>query len=105
MTTEQDRVSKKIAQTFSPEDSSPVGHLLDGYESPSSVSVNRVRLAILKLSEGDIDRLPELIELVEHECDGVGTLAYFAAYDGDRAGVWCPSSAVWSRWRLELESS
>lgn len=42
---------------------------------------------------------------VEHECDGGGTLAYFAAYDGDRAGVWCPSSAVWSRWRLELESS
>ncbi len=77
MITEPDRVSMKIAQTFSPDDSATVSHLLAGYEPPSSMSVDRVRLAILKLSDGDIDRLLELIELAGIDArDVVGEAEY-----------------------------
>ena len=77
MTTDADRVAGKIASMFSPDEAGGVAALLASYEPPSSMSADRVRLAILKLSKSDIDRLPELIQLASIDPrDVVGEAEY-----------------------------
>lgn len=77
MTTDADWVSLKIAAMFSPEDAPAVGDLLAAYEAPSSMGADRVRLAILKLSKGGVERLPELLQLARIDPrDVVGEAEY-----------------------------
>jgi hypothetical protein len=63
MTTPAQRVDAKIEVLFPAEQRRMVSRLLASYSPPGEMSADRVRLAILKLCEGNTERLPDLLEL------------------------------------------
>ena len=76
MTTDAELVAAKAVAMFSATSES-VLDLLSEYEPPSSMSADRIRLAILKLVDGDESKLLEMIELAEIDPrDVVGEAEY-----------------------------
>jgi phage I-like protein len=77
MTTDADRVAAKVATMFPNDAAVRVTKLLAAYETDEPMSADRVRLAVLKLSAGDADRIPELLRLARIDPrDVVGEAEY-----------------------------
>jgi hypothetical protein len=77
MTTPAERVDAKIDSLFPAEQRTMVRRLLASYSPPGDMSPDRIRLAILKLCEGNHERLPELLELARMDPrDVVGEAEY-----------------------------
>ncbi len=77
MTTLAERVAAKIDAIFPNDQAELVERQLAAYEPPSTMNADRVRLATLKLSAGDPERLPELLELARIDArDVVGEAEY-----------------------------
>lgn len=77
MTTDAERVSAKVAAMFSGDDAERVSRLLAAYEPTGNFAADRVRLAVLKLSESDAERVRELLQMArEDPRDVVGEAEY-----------------------------
>ena len=76
MTTDADLVAAKALAMFAAASESVI-ELLSGYEPPSSMSADRIRLAILRLADGDEGKLLEVLELAQIDPrDVVGEAEY-----------------------------
>jgi hypothetical protein len=73
--TERDRVLRKVARNWPDADPEEIMRVLDEYGAEGwERGRGRVQLAILKLSEGDRERLPELVRMAKRDYRDV--LAY-----------------------------
>ena len=91
-----------VAQLFAPEQQLDVTHRLEEFcaeslcigEPPSPESLERVRFAVLKLSDGDIDALCRAIELARSDWRDLLVAAEFAN-DCEAHQGWSPEP----KWR------
>ena len=83
----REQVRAACARSFPDEDAAPILAILDLYGlEPHERERERVQLAILKLSGGDVDRLLATVQAANRDCRDVLWWAEYPDPDGPRQG-------------------
>ena len=73
-------VQRVLQREFVVDDVARASLLLEGYEAPNGGAASRVRLAILKLAGGDLDRLGPLVDAANRDFRDVIGPAEYGSY-------------------------